>query len=103
MPKLISFIWLINRSSSTLASHSSPFFSSLTTSPSIGTPIAERSRDRGSDTTTPLDDSSNHLKSYRQISSIPAKIFSRDASFLDIPNIHVPISEWRGKSKVIDE
>ena len=54
--------------------------------------IAERCRDRGFDTTISFDDSPKHSKSYRQISSIPAKIPSRDASPSDIPNIHASIS-----------
>ena len=62
--------------------------------------IAERCRDRGFDTTISFDDSPKHSKSYRQISSIPAKIPSRDASPSDIPNIHASISERRGKLKI---
>jgi F0F1-type ATP synthase alpha subunit len=62
--------------------------------------IGERLRDRGFDTTISFDDSPKHSKSYRQISSIPAKIPSRDASPSDIPNIHASISERRGKLKI---
>ena len=66
----------------------------------IGISIAERLRDRGFDTIIPFDDSSKHSKSYRQISSIPAKIPSRDASPSDISNIHASILERCGKLKL---
>ena len=97
--KLIPFIWLINWFTLILASHSSSSSLLPHTLPLIGISIAERLRDRGFDTTIPFDDSSKHPKAYRQISSIPAKIPSRDASPSDIPNIHASISERRGKLK----
>ena len=98
--KLISFIWLINWFPLILASHSSSSSLPSYTLPVIGMSIGERLRDRGFDTTISFDDSPKHSKSYRQISSIPAKIPSRDASPSDIPNIHASISERRGKLKI---
>ena len=98
--KLISFIWLINWFSLILTSHSSSSSLLSYTLPLIGISIAERLRDRGFDIIIPFDDSSKHSKSYRQISSIPAKIPSRDASPSDIPNIHASILERCGKLKL---
>ena len=98
--KLISTVILINWLSLILASHSSSSSLLSYTLPLIGIGIAERLRDRGFDTIIPFDDSSKHSKSYRQISSIPAKIPSRDASPSDIPNIHASILERCGKLKL---
>ncbi len=98
--KSISFIWLINWYCLILTSHSSSSSLPSYTLPLIGISIAERLRDRGFDTIIRFDDSSKHPKSYRQISSIPAKKPSRDASPSDISNIHASISERRGKLKL---
>ena len=65
--------------------------------PSIGVSIAERLRDRAYDCCIRFDDPSKHSKSYRQISSIPAKIPSRDAFPADTSNIHSSLSERSGK------
>ena len=98
--KLISFIWIINWFSLILPSHSSSSSLPSYTLPLIGISIAERLRDKAFDTIIPFDDSPKHSKSYRQISSIPAKIPSRDASPSDIPNIHASILERCGKLKL---
>ena len=98
--KLISFLWLINWFCLILGSHSSSSSLLSYTLPLLGISIAERLRDRGFDTIIPFDDSPKHSKSYRQISSIPAKIPSRDASPSDIPNIHASILERGGKLKL---
>ena len=67
--------------------------------PSTGISIAERSRDRASESVTCFDDPSKHSKSHRQTPSIPAKIPSRDAFPADTFNIHPSLSERSGKSK----
>ena len=81
-PILTTYFTLImstHSSSSSLPSHSLPL---------IGISIAERPRDRGFDTIIRFDDSPKHPKPYRQISSVLAKIPSRDASPSDISNVH---------------
>ena len=98
--KLISFVFLFNWYCLFLSSHSSSSSLPSFTLPLIGISIAERLRDRGFDTIITFDDSSKHSKSYRQISSILAKIPSRDASPSDISNIHASISERCGKLKL---
>jgi len=90
-PILTTYFTLImstHSSSSSLPSHSLPL---------IGISIAERPRDRGFDTIIRFDDSPKHPKPYRQISSVLAKIPSRDASPSDISNVHAAISERGGK------
>ena len=47
-----------------------------------------------------MDDCLKHFKSYRQISSILAKILTRDVFFSDISNIHSSILERCGKLKL---
>jgi proton translocating ATP synthase F1 alpha subunit len=85
------FIILVTHSSSgALLSYLIPF---------CGISIAERLRDRGFDTVICFDDSSQHAKSYRQISLILAKIPSRDAFPADISNIHSSLLERCGKLK----
>ena len=65
--------------------------------PLIGISIGERLRDRGNNILIRFDDPPKHSKSYRQTSSILAKIPSRDALPSDIPNVHPALSERRGK------
>ena len=98
--KLISNINKISYFTLILSSHSSSPPPLSHTIALIGISIGERLRDRGFDTIIRFDDSSKHPKSYRQISSILAKIPSRDASPTDISNIHASISERGGKLKL---
>lgn len=94
--KLIDSIG-IERFASISASHSTSSSLLSFMSPIIGVSIAERLRDRGLDCCICFDDPSKHSKSYRQISLIPAKIPSRDASPADISNIHPSLLERCGK------
>lgn len=69
--------------------------------PLIGISIGERLRDRGNNILICFDDPPKHSKSYRQISSILAKIPSRDALPSDIPNVHPALLERCGKLSAI--
>ena len=96
LSKLIDSV-VIDWFSLILASHSPTSGIPSLMIPSIGVSIAERLRDRAYDCCIRFDDPSKHSKSYRQISSIPAKIPSRDAFPADTSNIHSSLSERSGK------
>jgi F-type H+-transporting ATPase subunit alpha len=83
-----------------LASHSSSSSLLSFLLPFIGISISERLRDKGFDIVSCSDDPSKHAKSYRQISSIPAKTPSRDAYPCDILNLHSSPLERCGKIKL---